>query len=56
MRREPYSWEDASYLTRRSLGVPFEQWRDLGKDTLPSSNLYNQISFITKWTKSDVSL
>ncbi|KZV55183.1 Chaperone DnaJ-domain superfamily protein [Dorcoceras hygrometricum] len=26
VKRAPYSLEDASYLTRRSLGVPFESW------------------------------
>ncbi|VFQ58951.1 unnamed protein product [Cuscuta campestris] len=27
VKRAPYSWEDASYLTRRSLGVSFDSWR-----------------------------
>ncbi|KAG6419060.1 hypothetical protein SASPL_121269 [Salvia splendens] len=30
---KPYSWEDASYLTRRSLGVPFDSWKDIGEST-----------------------
>ena len=39
MKQKPYSWEDASYLTRRSLGVPFDSWRDIGNDTLSANNL-----------------
>ena len=34
MKQKPYSWEDASYLTRRSLGVPSASWRDIGNDTV----------------------
>ncbi|XP_052180414.1 dnaJ protein ERDJ7 isoform X2 [Diospyros lotus] len=26
VRQAPYSWEDASYLTQRSLGIPFDSW------------------------------
>ncbi|XP_047939807.1 chaperone protein dnaJ 50-like isoform X2 [Salvia hispanica] len=33
VKQKPYSWEDASYLTRRSLGVPFDSWRDIGEST-----------------------
>lgn len=34
MKQAPYSWEDASYLTRRSLGVPSDSWRHVGNDNL----------------------
>ncbi|VFQ96204.1 unnamed protein product [Cuscuta campestris] len=27
VKRAPYSWEDASYLTQRSLGISFDSWR-----------------------------
>ncbi|CAI9087754.1 OLC1v1021910C2 [Oldenlandia corymbosa var. corymbosa] len=30
VKRAPYSWEDASYLTRRSLGVPHDSWNYIG--------------------------
>ncbi|KAG6419045.1 hypothetical protein SASPL_121254 [Salvia splendens] len=33
VKQKPYSWEDASYLTRRSLGVPFDSWKDIGEST-----------------------
>ncbi|KAG6394053.1 hypothetical protein SASPL_144631 [Salvia splendens] len=36
VKQKPYSWEDASYLTRRSLGVPSASWRDIG-DTVYES-------------------
>ncbi|KAJ4887289.1 Chaperone protein dnaJ 50 [Raphanus sativus] len=29
VKKAPYSWEDASYLTRRSLGVPLDAWTNL---------------------------
>lgn len=29
VKQAPYSWEDASYLTQRALGVPIESWRYL---------------------------
>lgn len=29
-KKAPYSWEDASYLTRRSLGVSADAWANLG--------------------------
>ncbi|VVA93784.1 unnamed protein product [Arabis nemorensis] len=29
VNKAPYSWEDASYLTRRSLGVPLDAWTNL---------------------------
>ena len=30
VKKAPYSFEDASYLTRRSLGVPLDAWTNLG--------------------------
>ena len=30
VKKAPYSLEDASYLTRRSLGVPLDTWTNLG--------------------------
>ncbi|KAG8385701.1 hypothetical protein BUALT_Bualt03G0072500 [Buddleja alternifolia] len=33
VKRAPYSWEDASYLTRRSLGVSFDSWRNIDEST-----------------------
>ena len=30
VKQAPYSWEDASYLTRKSLRVPFDAWRNIG--------------------------
>ncbi|XP_022845241.1 chaperone protein dnaJ 50-like [Olea europaea var. sylvestris] len=33
VKRAPYSWEDASYLTRRSLGVPSDSWRYTDEST-----------------------
>lgn len=33
IKRAPYSWEDASYLTRRSLGVSFDSWRYIDEST-----------------------
>ncbi|GMY36968.1 chaperone protein dnaJ 50 isoform X2 [Fagus crenata] len=29
VKKAPYSWEDASYLTQRSLGVPLDAWRSI---------------------------
>lgn len=29
VKKAPYSWEDASYLTQRSLGVPLDAWRTI---------------------------
>ncbi|GFQ08636.1 chaperone protein Dnaj 50 [Phtheirospermum japonicum] len=34
LKKAPYSWEDASYLTRRSLGVPLDSWTYLGNIAL----------------------
>lgn len=34
VKKAPYSWEDASYLTRRSLGARADAWRNLGNDCL----------------------
>ncbi|XP_057462692.1 chaperone protein dnaJ 50 [Actinidia eriantha] len=33
IRQAPYSWEDASYLTRRSLGVHLDSWRSIDEST-----------------------
>ncbi|KAI8567445.1 hypothetical protein RHMOL_Rhmol02G0122700 [Rhododendron molle] len=33
VKRSPYSWEDASYLTRRSLGIHLDSWRSLDEST-----------------------
>lgn len=30
MKKCPYAWEDASYLTQRSLGLPNDRWRSIG--------------------------
>jgi len=31
VKKHSYSWEDASYLTQRSLGIPLDRWRHIGK-------------------------
>ncbi|KAK9265414.1 hypothetical protein L1049_001663 [Liquidambar formosana] len=33
VKKDPYTWEDASYLTRRSLGVPLDAWRNIDEST-----------------------
>uniref|UniRef100_A0A5B7BAW0 Putative Chaperone DnaJ-domain superfamily protein n=1 Tax=Davidia involucrata TaxID=16924 RepID=A0A5B7BAW0_DAVIN len=33
VKRAPYSWEDASVLTRRALGVPLDSWRYIDEST-----------------------
>ncbi|KAJ8761736.1 hypothetical protein K2173_004545 [Erythroxylum novogranatense] len=33
VKKAPYTWEDASYLTRRSLRVPFETWQGIDEST-----------------------
>ncbi|KAK3035087.1 hypothetical protein RJ639_032589 [Escallonia herrerae] len=33
VKRAPFSWEDASYLTRRSLGVALDSWRHIDEPT-----------------------
>ncbi|KAL3519527.1 hypothetical protein ACH5RR_017676 [Cinchona calisaya] len=33
VKRAPYSWEDASYLTQRSLGVLPDSWRYVDEST-----------------------
>ncbi|GAB4830939.1 Chaperone protein dnaJ 50 [Ancistrocladus abbreviatus] len=33
VKQAPYSWEDASYLTQRALGVPCEMWRNMDELT-----------------------
>ncbi|KAL5557683.1 hypothetical protein UlMin_033894 [Ulmus minor] len=30
VKKAPYSWEDASYLTQRALRVPLDAWRNIG--------------------------
>ena len=38
MKKCPYSWEDASYLTQRSLGIPHDRWRTIGDYNLSAMN------------------
>lgn len=38
MKKCPYSWEDASYLTQRSLGIPDDRWRSIGDCNLSMMN------------------
>ncbi|KAE9618617.1 hypothetical protein Lal_00046998 [Lupinus albus] len=33
MKKHSYSWEDASYLTQRSLGVPHDRWINIDQST-----------------------
>ncbi|GMN49812.1 hypothetical protein TIFTF001_018975 [Ficus carica] len=33
VKKAPYSWEDASYLTQRALGVSVEAWRNIDEST-----------------------
>ncbi|TKY51098.1 Chaperone protein dnaJ 50 [Spatholobus suberectus] len=33
VKKYPYSWEDASYLTQRSLGIPHVRWRNIDEAT-----------------------
>lgn len=33
VKRAPHSWEDASYLTRRSLGASLDKWRSIDEST-----------------------
>ncbi|KAB1201313.1 hypothetical protein CJ030_MR0G004312 [Morella rubra] len=33
LKRAPYSWDDASYLTQRSLGVSIDAWRNIDDST-----------------------
>ncbi|KAL2943105.1 Chaperone protein dnaJ 50, partial [Bienertia sinuspersici] len=33
VKKAPYSWEDASYLTQRSPGAPANNWRNLDEAT-----------------------
>ncbi|XP_057424026.1 chaperone protein dnaJ 50 [Lotus japonicus] len=33
MKKCPYAWEDASYLTQRSLGLPNDRWRSIDEET-----------------------
>jgi DnaJ family protein C protein 25 len=33
VKRSPYSWEDASYLTRRSLGIHLDSWTSIDEST-----------------------
>ncbi|KAI9124059.1 hypothetical protein K1719_005359 [Acacia pycnantha] len=33
VKQQPYTWDDASYLTRRSLGVPHDVWRSMDEGT-----------------------
>lgn len=38
MKKYPYSWEDASYLTQRSLSIPLDRWRNIGDYNLSMMN------------------
>lgn len=40
MKKYPYSWEDASYLTQRSLGVPHDRWINIGDYNLFVMNFH----------------
>ncbi|KAL8107793.1 hypothetical protein AgCh_024262 [Apium graveolens] len=57
IKKAPYSWNDASYLTQRSLGVPHESWRymdDLRKDDLIERRLWeksNMDSYVAEMRK-----
>ncbi|KAK7280191.1 hypothetical protein RJT34_25253 [Clitoria ternatea] len=33
VKKYPYSWEDASYLTQRSLGIPHDRWATIDEAT-----------------------
>nr|ACU24633.1 unknown [Glycine max] len=33
VKKYPYSWEDASYLTQRSLSIPLDRWRNIDEAT-----------------------
>ncbi|KAI4295846.1 hypothetical protein L6164_035846 [Bauhinia variegata] len=33
VKRYPYSFEDASYLTQRSLGIPYDSWKNIDEPT-----------------------
>ncbi|WVZ22376.1 hypothetical protein V8G54_000920 [Vigna mungo] len=33
VKKHSYSWEDASYLTQRSLGIPLDRWRHIDEAT-----------------------
>ncbi|XP_027365894.1 dnaJ protein ERDJ7 [Abrus precatorius] len=33
VKKHPYSWEDASYLTQRSLGIPLDRWKNIDEAT-----------------------
>lgn len=39
MKQAPYSWDDASYLTRKALGVPPDAWMNIGMYNCISLNL-----------------
>ncbi|GMH26890.1 hypothetical protein Nepgr_028733 [Nepenthes gracilis] len=47
VKQAPYSWEDASYLTQRSLGVPLHTWRNI--DELAKEDLIQR----QLWIKSN---
>ncbi|KAI8001499.1 DnaJ protein ERDJ7 [Camellia lanceoleosa] len=48
VKRAPHSWEDASYLTRRSLGASLDKWRSIDEST--------QVDLIQRrlWEKSNL--
>ncbi|WCJ20296.1 Chaperone DnaJ-domain superfamily protein [Euphorbia peplus] len=48
MKKAPYSWEDACYLTRRSLKVPLDSWSSLDeamKEDLVQKQLWEKANF-----------
>ncbi|KAL9272200.1 DnaJ protein ERDJ7-like protein [Drosera capensis] len=57
VKQAPYSWEDASYLTRRALGVPLDHWSnidELTKEDLVLRQLWiksNHESYIAEMRK-----
>ncbi|KAA0056881.1 chaperone protein dnaJ 50 [Cucumis melo var. makuwa] len=60
VKKTPYSWEDASYLTQRSLRVPVEAWKNTDESTKEDlirrclwkkPNLENYLSEIRKESK-----
>lgn len=57
IKKAPFSWEDASYLTQRSLGVPHESWRYMDeprKDDLIERRLWeksNMDSYVAEMRK-----
>ncbi|KAF8410689.1 hypothetical protein HHK36_003222 [Tetracentron sinense] len=57
VKRAPYAWEDACYLTRKCLGVPLDAWRNIDesrKDDLVRRRLWekpNMESYLAEMRK-----